>query len=150
MLDRLAWVGRDDEGRRTSLGDRARLLSELDEALRQYQRAVELRPSAANFRNVVAVHAQRGDFTAAQATNDALLRVQPDDPDALLAAGALRLHFDDPEGALALFERSDAVRPGHAAVQALVARARERITQRAAGAAGPVPPPPAGGPAPPP
>ena len=54
-----------------------------------------------------------GRFTEARALYEALLRDDPDQPDALHLLGVVRARLGEPEAAAALIERALALRPGH-------------------------------------
>ncbi len=120
-LDRFAWLGRDNPQHRLALGGQWLQRGEPQRALGEFERALQLRPSAEAWRGVGVARAALGRWDLAAVAYETALAMAPADPAALLHdAGAAWLEAGDPERARASLERALALDPNRAASRRLL------------------------------
>jgi hypothetical protein len=131
-LDRLAWLGHDDDRARLAAGKKRAHRGNLTDALRQFERAAALQPSAAVWGAIAGIHAARAQWTEALRACQAGLAFDPDQPGLLLHAGTALLKLGRPQLARSYLERADASSPGDASVSRALEAADRMLAQRAA------------------
>jgi Tfp pilus assembly protein PilF len=128
ILDRLAWVGHDRSNSRMRLATRLAREGNIDEAVRNMERSVELRPLAEGYFRLGAIQEyddQRLDD--ALMNYDKALEIDPNHVNALKAAGGLALRLDRPREARAYLERAEILQPDDERVRAVLERAETRL-----------------------
>jgi len=129
--DGLAWIGRDSAKVRRRLGDTLVERNNLEGAIRQYQRANEIRPTVSTWFKIAGLHEREKRWPDAIDAYGAALRINPDEETVLRAMGLARLEIHDLEGAESAFERAARINPERTINQTLRDRTRNLI--RAAG-----------------
>lgn len=129
--DGLAWVGRDSAKIRRRLGDTLAARNNFEGAIRQYQRANEIRPTVSTWFKIAELHEREKRWPDAIDAYDAALQINPDEETVLYSMGLARLEIHDLEGAESAFERAARINPERTINQKLLDRTRDLI--RAAG-----------------
>jgi tetratricopeptide (TPR) repeat protein len=110
-LDRLAWIGYDDAGRRTAVGMGLGDAQRPSDALIQLERSIKLRPTVPALAAVGDVHARQGNWVDARAAFERAIALDPRTADLYAAAGKAALASGDVAGARALVEQADRALP---------------------------------------
>jgi tetratricopeptide (TPR) repeat protein len=121
-MARIAWLGRDSARYRLALGDWHMKRDEPESALPQFERAVELLPSAQAWRAVGTAHARRASWPEASRAYEAALGFAPDDPGLLHAAALAWLERGELERARRALERAASLDPDRRDVRSLLRR----------------------------
>jgi tetratricopeptide (TPR) repeat protein len=103
----------------------------LEGAIRQYQRANEIRPTVSTWFEIAGLHEREKRWPDAIDAYSAALKINPDEETVLHAMGLARLEIHDLEGAESAFERAARINPERTINQTLLDRTRSLI--RAAG-----------------
>ena len=114
VLDRMAWFGQDNSGKRRQLGDALARAGRPEQAEREYRRSQQLRPSLAAWRGIATLRTGRQDWNG---VIDALRESRAAFPlDPGLAAGAAHAHYQlgQPEQSREIMEELLATQPGSA------------------------------------
>jgi hypothetical protein len=110
ILDRLAWVGYDRANSRMRLATRLAREGDIDEAVRNMERSVKLRPVAEGYFRLGAIQEHDDErLDDARISYDRALELEPDHVEALKRAGRLALKLDRPGEARAYLDRAEAL-----------------------------------------
>ena len=119
-LDRLAWLGYDDSGRRTAVGMALGEVQRPSEAIVQLERSVALRPTVPALAAIGDVRLRQGNWTDARAAFERAIALEPGRPELYVAAGKAALASGDVAGARELVQRADqALPPGSPSLEGL-------------------------------
>jgi tetratricopeptide (TPR) repeat protein len=125
-LGRLAWIKRDAPADYNRVAQAAAQRDNVDAVLRVLDRGIERHHHPATWKSKGAYLERIGKRDEALTALEAGLRVHPDDPDLLYAAGRLQLQQGKVETALATLEHAKAVAPDDKRVELTLERAREK------------------------
>ena len=125
-LELLRWIGRDNPGARYNLGILALRGNDLDTAIHELERSIELGPTLLSRIALGTAHQRGGNWEAALAANTAALELDPNSVPALTQAAHLKLKLGDLEGAEAALSHAVALAPERAALRARLERLRDR------------------------
>jgi hypothetical protein len=123
----LAWVGRDSAKIRRRLGDALAARGNVEGAIRQYQRANEIRPTVSTWFQIAELHGRKKRWRDAIDAYDAALEINPEEENVLHAVGLARLEIQDLEGAESAFEHAARINPERTINQTLLERTRSLI-----------------------
>jgi hypothetical protein len=122
VLDALAVVGRDASHPRAQVAAALAANGRNAEALAQFRRSAELRPSAQTFANLALVHARLGETDQSLRAQDRALELDPSDPALLQFVALLSERQGDAARARELRERAAAATRGNAGAPAAQGR----------------------------
>jgi hypothetical protein len=107
VLDQLAWVGYDRANPRMRLATRLAREGQIDEAVRNMERSVALRPVAEGYFRLGAIQEHDVErLEDARMSYERALELEPDHPDALIRAARLSLLLDRPLEAREFLDRA--------------------------------------------
>lgn len=104
ILDKLAWVGRDDSTLRRTLALGAVNKGDMAVAVHQLKRHVELRPTVQGYGELAAMLGSMGEWEEAIRLYDAGLELEPEHPTLIRGTGLAWLELNQPDLALELLE----------------------------------------------
>ena len=126
-LSRLAWIGRESSKGRLAQGDAHRKRGDADRAARAYRRAIDLHPSPRAWQSLGAVLASQGRWRGAVDAYSQSLALDPGQEMLLHDLGVAHLKLDQPELALAAFERAAEINPDRGIHQVLIEKTRRQL-----------------------
>jgi len=127
--ERLAWIGRAAPRLHTQIGAALARSDRLEESAAEFERSLEIWPTADAWLGLGVVRAAQGRLDEARRAFDEALALRPDDLNALLHSGRTWLRLERPERAREQLERARSLAPDNEAVR--------REWERVAGAAAP-------------
>jgi len=123
-LQRLAWIGRDGPSRHTELGRRMAREGHPEAAARQFERSLELAPTARGFQSLGLLHEEAREWQLAATAYDSALELDERDAKTLFRAGRSWLESGEAAKAIPLLERAVEMLPGEKVVRVMLERAR--------------------------
>jgi tetratricopeptide (TPR) repeat protein len=128
ILDRLAWVGHDRSNSRMRLATRFAREGDIDAAVLNMERSVELRPLAEGYFRLGAIQEHDDQrLEDALMSYDKALALDPDHVNALKRAGGLALRLDRSSEARVYLQRAAILQPDDESVRAVLERAQTRL-----------------------
>jgi predicted Zn-dependent protease len=124
ILNRVAWVGRDDSTHRTTLFENAVRQRDFPLAKEQARRLIVLRPTPLAYGSLAQLLEHEGDWEGALEQYQAGRRTDPEHPSLMLGAAIALLELERPEEALTYLEPLAVQFPEDAGTLAGLERAR--------------------------
>jgi tetratricopeptide (TPR) repeat protein len=125
-VERLSWVGRDSAKLRRSLGDTLLKEKNFEGALREHQRANQIRPSVISHLRIAQLHEREKRWELAVASYRAGLGLNPHDESLLYNAGLAYLQLGDLDAAEEMFSRATEANPDRAINRTMLEKTRDR------------------------
>jgi tetratricopeptide (TPR) repeat protein len=135
--DRLAWVGRDSVKLRRSLATSLRKRRDVEGAIAQYQRSIEIRPNVPSWYDIAELRAGQRRWREASRAYEHALALNPEQATVWYRLGLARLELDEPRAARDAFAQAVALDPGRAIHRTLLERAKLLLSEGHEGAAVP-------------
>jgi hypothetical protein len=129
-MERLKWLGRDGPSRHTELGRRLAGQGETLAARREFERSIELSPTARAWESMAKLFEQQRQWQRAAVAYDSALALQPEVASTLFRLGRAWLEAGYPQKAIAPLERAAALAPGEKIIGLNLARARRELEAR--------------------
>jgi tetratricopeptide (TPR) repeat protein len=123
----LSWIGNDSPRRHDRLGRRYARIGEVEPAMREFRRSLELLPNADAWRSIAQLREEAGQLHEAQLAYGSALELDARHVASLIGSGSLWIRRGRSDLALPLLERADRISPDDPKLQAPLQRARREM-----------------------